>query len=754
MLALPAKADFDRIGIYSDIAGSTCSVGVSPFVATTLYVVAHIPNQANGITGAEFKISNWPGDPGYPEGDITLTILGDSSSGDIATGLVVNWADPTGIGEQTVPIATIEVLPYSDTWIGSNYEMTIVASESGDLQLFDENENPVSALGDHFTCNCSSECECLYADESYPIAPESFNIRIDIEKYYGSYPFDRENYAGYSIDATDGYDPETDQPEPPLPPETYVSLYFDHPEWDSPFGDRFHTDIRGYRDLIGEAMTWDFIFETDVTGEDFELEFHFNNSHEDNTFPITLLDLDNPEYYDLTVSGQQFRENSESGVRHFRLYLGPVYDSLQSSTHFDPGWTLFSIPLYAFNWTQSWILGDDLVNQYYIYYHHHYGSYNIPGGLSLGEGYWLGLVTESNIDVSGRLRKFHSTSLEAGWHIVGSGLNTPIQVNEITVRSGSDEFTWAEAVSSGWVSPAVFGYNQATGDYELVDTLNPWDAVWFGVLGDTRTFSFDVFERDREANEVAEFAPSWVIPFHLRSSGGGIVSIAEIGMDARSSSHFDPVFDFPAPPAKPNSSGDFVGFFHDSWNTDLGTRFVRDIRNLDPISDSCAWIIQVETSEEGALLTWDLSGARIPQDLQLSMRPLDGENDAIFNLRESSFVHIDDSGTVRFEIYASREDVGGATQPATMLQSNFPNPFNPVTTLPIYLGSSREIQLVVVDVTGRLVGLLHEGYLDQGPHAFTWDGTDAKGQPVPSGIYFSVLTAGGETHTQKMLLLK
>jgi hypothetical protein len=754
MLAISANADFDRVGIYSDLAGTTCSVGVSPFVATTLYVVAHIPNQDSGITGAEFKVDNWPGDPGYPEGDITLTILGDSSSGDIASGLVVSWDGPTGSSEQTVTIATIVVLPYSDTWIGSNYEMTVVASESGALQLFDESESPFTVLGDHFTCNCSSDCDCLFFNESFPIAPDVFNIRIDIEKDNNSNIHDNENYAGYSVDATDGYDPEVDQPEPPLPPESYVSLYFHHPEWNSPFGDRFHTDIRGYSDLIGETLTWDFQFETDITDEQFDLEFHFDNSHEDQTFPITLLDLDNPQYYDLTTNGQNIYENSEDGIRHFRLYLGPVYGSLQSSTHFDPGWTLFSLPLHAFNWTQSWILGDDLVNQYYIYYHNHYGYYGTPGNLGLGEGYWLGLVTESNIDVSGRLREFHTTSLQAGWHVVGSGLNTSIQVSDIMVSYGSDVVSWAEAVSSGWVSPAVFGYNQATGDYELVDTLNPWDAVWFGVLNNTRTFRFDVFERDRDANDAAEFTPSWVFPFQLRSASGAVVTKAEIGIDTRSSSGFDPAFDYPSPPNRPNSSNDFVGFVHNSWATDLGSRFVRDIRNLHPDSDSCEWTIEVDASEEGSLLTWDLIDTQVPHDIQLSMRSLDSGTEHTIDLRESSFVNLDRSGTFRFEIQASREHDDGPIHAETKLHSNFPNPFNPVTTLPLYVDSPSKIKLAVVDVAGRLIRELHEGYLDQGPHEFIWDGTDTLGQPVSSGIYFSVLSVDEDTFTQKMLLLK
>jgi len=702
----------------------------------------------------EFKIDNWPGDPGYPEGDVTVTPAGDSSSGDIGEGLIVLWDSPVGVGASTVHIATIEIIPYNDTWIGSNYEMTVVQSNGGDLQFLDEAEAPIDVLGDHFICNCSSQCECTYSDFEYPEAPTEFYISIDVERDYPSHPNDRGNIAGYSQHTSDGYDPEEDQPEPPTAPEDYVTLYFHHPEWDSPFGDNFHTDIKAYSDMIGTPISWDFIVETDLTSTWFYMRLYFENWEEDNTFPITLVDLDSPKYYDITYNSQPIHFSSEDGVRSFRLILGPVYDSFQSSVHIEPGWALFSVPLYAFNWHPSWILEDDLVNQYFLFYHDAEGWYGTPGSLTFGQGYWLGVVTESNIDISGRLREFHSTNLEPGWHIAGTGQNTTYSIADIVVATDSQELAWSEAVTAGWVSPAVFGYNQLTGTYELIDTLNPWDAAWFGILGGYRTLKFNTFERDRSESAIEVAMPDWVLPISLRTTNGNLVATAELGTDSRASSNFDPEFDYPSPPPSPVGTLGSIEFAHPNWNCELGTCFTRDIQNLTPDTPLREWTLDVDISDEEALVGWDLSSAEITADIALTISDLTSPHPIPTDMRSTSYLPISGTGIHQFLVRAELTQDHTNEPPETSLFASYPNPFNPTTTLSFSLESSSIVSMFITDVRGRRIKTIHSGILESGLHDYIWDGTDLYGNSVSSGIYFGVLSTETLTLQHKMLLLK
>jgi M6 family metalloprotease-like protein len=99
---------------------------------------------------------------------------------------------------------------------------------------------------------------------------------------------------------------------------------------------------------------------------------------------------------------------------------------------------------------------------------------------------------------------------------------------------------------------------------------------------------------------------------------------------------------------------------------------------------------------------------------------------------------------------------GSATVPAgklTMAQ-NFPNPFNPTTSISFYLPEQTKVHLEVYDITGSLVTRLTDGVFSAGPHNINWHGVDAMGSPVGSGVYVYRLTAGKQSISRKMLLLK
>jgi hypothetical protein len=89
------------------------------------------------------------------------------------------------------------------------------------------------------------------------------------------------------------------------------------------------------------------------------------------------------------------------------------------------------------------------------------------------------------------------------------------------------------------------------------------------------------------------------------------------------------------------------------------------------------------------------------------------------------------------------------------LEQNAPNPFNPVTTIRYTVpAGAREATLRVFDVTGRLVTTLADGPAEPGRHAVVWDGTDASGSAVASGVYLYRLESGGDTANGRMVLLK
>jgi hypothetical protein len=91
---------------------------------------------------------------------------------------------------------------------------------------------------------------------------------------------------------------------------------------------------------------------------------------------------------------------------------------------------------------------------------------------------------------------------------------------------------------------------------------------------------------------------------------------------------------------------------------------------------------------------------------------------------------------------------------ATELMQNFPNPFNPETTIRFDLATEAAVSLRVYDAAGQIVRTLEQGGLPAGSHVVLWNGLDDVGTRVGSGVYFYELRAGTFTSMKKMTLLR
>ncbi len=88
------------------------------------------------------------------------------------------------------------------------------------------------------------------------------------------------------------------------------------------------------------------------------------------------------------------------------------------------------------------------------------------------------------------------------------------------------------------------------------------------------------------------------------------------------------------------------------------------------------------------------------------------------------------------------------------LLANYPNPFNPSTTIRIAVNQRRRVRLSIYDINGRQVRNLLNEVLPQGFHEFKWDGNNDSSEPLPSGVYFYRMLSGGEQQTRKMMLIR
>ncbi len=91
---------------------------------------------------------------------------------------------------------------------------------------------------------------------------------------------------------------------------------------------------------------------------------------------------------------------------------------------------------------------------------------------------------------------------------------------------------------------------------------------------------------------------------------------------------------------------------------------------------------------------------------------------------------------------------------AVFLNRNYPNPFNPTTTIEFGVPKATKVSIRIYNIRGQLVKELVNQKYEPGKFKVVWEGKNSFGKPVATGVYFYRLEAGGKCFTHKMLMLK
>ncbi|MBT3254364.1 MAG: T9SS type A sorting domain-containing protein [Candidatus Marinimicrobia bacterium] len=132
----------------------------------------------------------------------------------------------------------------------------------------------------------------------------------------------------------------------------------------------------------------------------------------------------------------------------------------------------------------------------------------------------------------------------------------------------------------------------------------------------------------------------------------------------------------------------------------------------------------------------------------VSILSLDGQELASFNVGAlpSQMVYYSP------DIVSTDEVIGAPS--SFSLGNNYPNPFNPSTSIPFSLQSSGDVRLSIFDINGRIVATLIESHLTAGNYISNWDGTNRQGKAVSSGIYYAILHSNSQSSSIKLNLIK
>jgi len=105
------------------------------------------------------------------------------------------------------------------------------------------------------------------------------------------------------------------------------------------------------------------------------------------------------------------------------------------------------------------------------------------------------------------------------------------------------------------------------------------------------------------------------------------------------------------------------------------------------------------------------------------------------------------------QVLAERE-VTLAAPARSQLLGNAPNPFNPATTIRFELSRPGDVALAIFDARGRSVRRIESPARPAGAQSIVWDGRDATGRTLPSGVYLYEVRSSGWTGRGRMTLAK
>lgn len=200
-----------------------------------------------------------------------------------------------------------------------------------------------------------------------------------------------------------------------------------------------------------------------------------------------------------------------------------------------------------------------------------------------------------------------------------------------------------------------------------------------------------------------------------------------------------------------------VYFSRPEWDSTYST-FAADIRPL--FTTQSVWDFDVWTPDRTkAQLTFEGINT-VPEQFEIYL--FDTKASRVINLRKNpSYAFTPAQQTSQFLLAVGIKDSleqmakSVRTPQSFELGNNYPNPFNPTTSIPVEISARADIELKIFNLLGQEVKQLYKGTLDAGKYWFTWDGTDSQRQAVASGYYFyRMVTSTGYYKVKTMVLVR
>lgn len=365
--------------------------------------------------------------------------------------------------------------------------------------------------------------------------------------------------------------------------------------------------------------------------------------------------------------------------------------------------------------------------------------------LTPGRAFWVlkrGPWTVANVAVPTTPLDTNSFSvsipLQSGWNIITNPYTVAVPWNDVRTLNG--------------IIDPIYGF---AGTFQTSNTMQPYTGYYFfnaETLAALRIPYGSPVPGGLDKGLIAKKEGEWKIGITFMTGGMtdattslGVVQGAAAGLDATEYRKPRAFEELPA-----------IYFHRPEWD-EAYSGFAVDYRPA--VEELEQWPFEVHAPRhQQCRLTFD-GVADVPPHLQVFL--LDEQHARYVDLRskqEYGFSLPTGHGTLKI-VVGTEEAVRGVLSSVLpkefALGNNFPNPFNPTTTIPIAVPHTADVTLKIYNILGEEVRTIFSGTLEPGRYFFAWDGKNDQGISVATGVYISRFTTKvGKAFTRKMMLVK
>jgi len=425
---------------------------------------------------------------------------------------------------------------------------------------------------------------------------------------------------------------------------------------------------------------------------------------------------------------------------------------------------LISVPLDLDNKNPRAVLEDDLgpynIKKWRFYeFDADQNLHEFPKTIEMkpGRAFWLivkeaGKVIDTGAGISNLTNKEYAIALHPGWNFIGNPFNFFIPTSNIHLKSNGESPT-LRLFNENWNNPIS----------SPVPGMTPFEgyAVYVSMsLGDTLFVDSDLsFSSNPLSKEESLKREKVLWSIGIQAQCQEARDVDNVAVVASSASIFSDEIDQPEPPV----IGEYVSVYfpHRDWET-LAKTYCTDARPY-PTQAGEIWEFEVKTNiRDKVNLSFD-GLESVPDEYEIWL--IDEVVPVAQNLRQNQSYVVAASSPEhpkRLKLVVGKcdfvEEKIADTQviPTTYeLNQNFPNPFNPATTIRYGLPKAERVTLKIYNLLGEEVALIMNDELRAaGYHVAIWDGRNKLGEVVGSGVYIYRFRAGSFTAIKKMALVK